>query len=161
MKITSLALALMLHSVFSMLNPVSAAAAETLVVAPEITDEALVNPGMGWVYYHYSNRLWAYGSRTAPGDTLDWFPGVSTIYLRVLWSDLEPEEGVYRWDIFDSMAQPWIDKGKTDRDPHHLLQPDGERFAGLGTRGRCEGYLVPVQEARRSRGFPAPVGTRV
>jgi hypothetical protein len=90
MKIASLALALILHSVFSMLNPVSAAAAETVVVTPEITDEALVNPGMGWVYYHYSNRLWAYGARTAPGDTLDWFPGVATIYLRVLWSDLEP-----------------------------------------------------------------------
>lgn len=112
MKISSLALAVILHSVFGALIFVSAAAAETVVVTPKNTDEALVNPGMGWVYYHYSNRLWAYGARTAPGDTLDWFPGVSTIYLRVLWSDLEPEEGVYRWDIFDSVAQPWIDKGK-------------------------------------------------
>ncbi len=81
-------------------------------VVPEITDEALVNPGMGFVCFYYSNRLWAYGSQNDPGDTMDWFPGVSTIYFRLPWSYLEPEEGKYRWDIIDSYAQPWIAKGK-------------------------------------------------
>lgn len=82
-----------------------------MTVTPKATDEALVNPGMGWVYYHFSNRLWAYGGLTEPGDTLDWFPGVSTVYLRVPWCVLEPEEGVFRWDLLDSYAQPFIDKG--------------------------------------------------
>lgn len=81
-------------------------------VCPEITGEALINPGMGWVCFHYSNRLWAYGSKTEPGDTLQWFPGASTIYFRLPWACLEPEEGKFRWDIIDSYAQPWIAAGK-------------------------------------------------
>ena len=86
------------------------ATAET--VRPKVTDEALVNPEMGWCFYKYSNRLWAYGINTPENDTLDWFPGCSTAYLRVLWNDIEPEEGDYRWDLFDSLAQNWIAKGK-------------------------------------------------
>ena len=87
-------------------------AAEAVTLAPKATDGALINPDMGFVYYHYSNRLWAYGINTKSGDTLDWFPGCSTVYFRVLWNDLEPEEGQFRWDIFDSVAQNWIRKGK-------------------------------------------------
>ena len=83
-----------------------------MVVRPEATREALVNPGMGFCHYAYAGRLWAYGCRNPASDTLDWFPGCSTVYLRVLWSDLEPEEGRFRWDIFDRYAQPWIATGK-------------------------------------------------
>ena len=83
-----------------------------ITVSPKLTDEALVNPGMGMVYYHYSNRLWAYGLETKPGDALDWFPGTSVAYLRVLWNDVEPKEGEFRWDIFDSLVQNWTAKGK-------------------------------------------------
>jgi len=83
-----------------------------VVVHPENTDEALLNPGMGWVCFHYSNRLWAYGSQVEPGDTLDWFPGASVIYFRLPWCYLEPEEGKYRWDLIDSYAQPWVAQGK-------------------------------------------------
>ena len=86
--------------------------AGVVTVAPTATDEALINPDMGFVYYHYSNRLWAYGMNTKSGDTLDWFPGCSTIYYRLLWNDLEPEEGQFRWDLIDSTAQNWIAKGK-------------------------------------------------
>ena len=86
--------------------------AETVAVRPKATDEALINPDMGFVYYKYSNRLWAYGINTPENDTLDWFPGCSTVYMRVLWNDIEPEEGEYRWDLFDTAAQNWIAKGK-------------------------------------------------
>lgn len=82
------------------------------VVHPKITGEALLNPGMGWVSFHYSNRLWAYGSRNAPGDTLEWFPGASVVYFRLPWCYLEPEEGRFRWDLIDSYAQPWVAQGK-------------------------------------------------
>ena len=87
-------------------------AAEAVTVHPANTDEALINPGMGFYFYQYSNRLWAYGSQQEPGDTLDWFPGCSTIYFRLPWCELEPEEGDYRWDLIDTYAQPWIAKGK-------------------------------------------------
>ena len=86
--------------------------AGTVTVRPQATDEALVNPGMGWVFYKYSNRIWAYGANTPTEDTLDWFPGCSTAYFRLTWNDLEPEEGDFRWEIFDTYAQPWIAKGK-------------------------------------------------
>ena len=81
-------------------------------IKPVTTKESLINPGMGWVHFHYSNRLWAYGGLQPPGDTLDWFPGCSTIYFRIPWCYLEPEEGKFRWDLIDSYAQPWIDRGK-------------------------------------------------
>lgn len=83
-----------------------------VTVRPAATDEVLDNPGMGLYAYQYSNRLWAYGSRLKPGDTMDWFPGVNVIYFRVPWCELEPAEGDYRWDIIDSVAQNWIAKGK-------------------------------------------------
>lgn len=80
-------------------------------VCPNDTGEALVNPGMGLVHYHYSNRLWAYGMYAKPGET-DPLPGTSVVYFRVLWNDVEPQEGVFRWDIFDAVAQNWIRDGK-------------------------------------------------
>ena len=82
------------------------------IVRPEATREALINPGMGWVFYHFDNSNWNYGADTPPGDTLDWFPGCSTVYFRIPWRDLEPEEGVFRWDVIDTIAQPWIASGK-------------------------------------------------
>ena len=68
------------------------------VVEPKATDEVLCNPGMGFVHFYYSSRIWAYGAQTEPGDTLDWMPGTTVIYMRLPWSYIEPEEGVYRWD---------------------------------------------------------------
>ena len=102
----------------SVTTAVAAAAFAVLPVAsgattvrPQDTGEALINPGMGLAHYHYSNRLWAYGMYSKPGDT-DPLPGTSVVYFRVLWNDVEPQEGVFRWDIFDSVAQNWIRAGK-------------------------------------------------
>lgn len=81
-------------------------------VVPRTTAEALVNPGMGWVFYYFDDGNYYYGAETKPGDVLDWFPGLSTIYFRIPWSDIEPEEGRFRWDVIDSVAQPWIAAGK-------------------------------------------------
>ena len=82
------------------------------VVRPEDTGEALVNPGMGWGFHFYSNIPTNYGSKLAPSDTLDDFPGLSHIYLRIPWSYLEPQEGKFDWSALDVPAQRWIDKGK-------------------------------------------------
>ncbi len=88
------------------------AGAQAATVRPANTDEILVNPDMGLVMYHYSNRQWAYGQLQERGDVLDWFPGTGCAYFRLPWCLLEPEEGVYRWDLFDSYAAPWIAAGK-------------------------------------------------
>ena len=82
------------------------------VVEPKATDEILANPGMGICHFYYSSRIWAYGAQQEPGDTLDWMPGHTVIYMRLPWCYLEPEEGVFRWDIIDSKIQPWIKAGK-------------------------------------------------
>jgi hypothetical protein len=76
------------------------------------TGSALVNPGMGWTMHYYSNIPSNYGSRLEPSDTLDDFPGLSTVYLRLPWAYLEPKEGEFNWAILDTPAQRWIAKGK-------------------------------------------------
>ncbi len=73
--------------------------------------QALVNPLMGWTFHFYSNIITNYGSRLEPSDTLDDFPGLSVIYLRLPWAFIEEEEGVFNWSIVDTPAQRWIDKG--------------------------------------------------
>ncbi len=80
----------------------------------EMTDnsKALVNPMMGWTMHFYSNLLTNYGSKLEPEDTVDDFPGLSTVYLRVPWSFIEPEEGKYNWELLDTPAQRWIQEGK-------------------------------------------------
>ncbi|MDR1223748.1 MAG: DUF4832 domain-containing protein [Tannerella sp.] len=80
--------------------------------APQDHGKALVNPDMGWTMHFYANDLPNYGSKLAPSDTLDWFPGLSTVYLRLPWAYIEPEEGRFNWEILDTPAQRWIEKGK-------------------------------------------------
>ena len=62
--------------------------------------------------HFYSNEPTNYGSKLAPSDTVDDFPGLSTVYLRLPWAYLEPEEGRFEWSVFDTPAQRWIAKGK-------------------------------------------------
>jgi hypothetical protein len=81
-------------------------------VRPKDNGEALVNPDMGWTLHFYSNVIDTYGSKLAPSDTLDDWPGLSTIYLRVPWSFLEPQEGKFNWSLFDTPTQRWVAKGK-------------------------------------------------
>ena len=86
--------------------------APTITVRPEDNGQALVNPDMGWTMHFYSNIPENYGSKLEPSDTLEDFPGLSTVYLRVPWAFLEPEEGKFNWALFDTPAQRWIAKGK-------------------------------------------------
>ena len=86
--------------------------AGTITVRPEDTGEALANRGMGWVLHHYDNIAFHYGGKLEPSDTVDDFPGVTTVYLRIAWSHIEPEEGRFNWSVLDTPAQRWLDKGK-------------------------------------------------
>jgi hypothetical protein len=87
-------------------------ASQPVTVRPQDNGQALVNPGMGWTLHFYSNVIENYGSQLEPSDTVDDWPGLSTIYLRVPWSFLEPQEGQFNWCLFDTPAQRWIAKGK-------------------------------------------------
>jgi Domain of unknown function (DUF4832) len=82
------------------------------VIRPKDTGAALVNPGMGWVFHHYDNDIVRYGSNLEPWDTVDEFPAVGVIYLRLAWAFIEREEGKFDWSVVDIPAQRWISKGK-------------------------------------------------
>jgi hypothetical protein len=92
--------------------PAFGAADALLTVQPKDTGAALINPDMGWTMHFYSNIPENYGSKLEPVDTVDDFPGLSTVYLRVPWAFLEPEEGRFNWALLDTPAQRWIAKGK-------------------------------------------------
>ena len=90
----------------------SAAQTDLVVVRPIDHGQALVNPQMGWTMHFYSNIITNYGSKLEPSDTLDDFPGLSTVYFRLPWSFVEPEEGRFDWSVLDTPVQRWIAKGK-------------------------------------------------
>ena len=79
---------------------------------PTDNGKALINPDMGWCAYFYSCRTGNYGYFLEPSDTLEWFPGVSVVYMRLPWVFIEPEEGKFNFGVLDTPAQRFIDKGK-------------------------------------------------
>lgn len=83
-------------------------AGQTQRITPADDGRALLNPGMGWQLYYYSNVLANYGSRLAPEDIVEEFPGMSTVFLRLPWSFLEPEKDHFNWEIIDTPAQRWL-----------------------------------------------------
>ncbi|MCX5674052.1 MAG: DUF4832 domain-containing protein [Planctomycetota bacterium] len=93
-------------------TPAAPAEGERVTVRPADTGAALENPGMGWVLHFYDNVPAHYGSRLAPSDTVDDFPGLTVVYLRIPWSYIEPEEGRFNWAVVDTPAQRWVAKGK-------------------------------------------------
>jgi hypothetical protein len=103
---------LLLCTVRSVLAAEGVAQPELRVLTPPDTGAALENPGMGWVLHFYDNEVRNYGSKLAPSDTVDDFPGLTVVYLRIAWSFLEPKEGQFNWAVVDAPAQRWIAKGK-------------------------------------------------
>src|SRR5512135_3891387 len=107
-----LAVLLASHTPAADSTAMTAASTNRITVRPADTGQALVNPDMGWTMHFYSNVPENYGSKLDPADTLDDWPGLSTVYLRVPWAFLEPEEGKFNWALFDTPAQRWVAKGK-------------------------------------------------
>ena len=81
-------------------------------VRPTDHGGALINPSMGWTMHFYSNVPSNYGSQLEAEDVLDDFPGLSTVYLRLPWAFIEPEEGKFNWEWLDTPARRWISVGK-------------------------------------------------
>ncbi len=69
------------------------------------------NPHKGWYFHYFDNDTVRYHDRLAPGDFLEDFPGLDHIYLRLAWSYLEPQEGVYNWEVIDRVIEAWRAKG--------------------------------------------------
>ena len=71
------------------------------------------NPHKGWCIHYYDNGIGNYGNRMAANDSLPDFPGLNDIYLRLAWSFLEPQEGIYNWAQIDSIINRWVGWGHT------------------------------------------------
>ena len=82
------------------------ASGQTIAVCPSDNGKALVNPDMGWTMHFYSNVPSNYGSQLEPEDVLEDFPGLSTVYLRLPWAFIEPEENHFNWEWLDTPAHP-------------------------------------------------------
>ncbi len=154
MKMTRLTLALILYSVFSVSTPFRPPWRPSVVFNAGGTDEALVNPGMGWVYYLLEPSLglrlthgWpatrSTGSRASPRSTCTRSLERSRTRRGRLPLGHLRFRGAYRGSTKAKIAIRVICCNQTEN-----ASPDW-------VRGRCEGHLVPVQEARRSRRFPA------
>ena len=76
---------------------------KTVTERPEITDDILLNPGMG---------LFIMPGLKGDYDKEWWTPIVSVAYFRVDWSSLEPEEGKYKFDeTFGAAFDYWLSRG--------------------------------------------------
>jgi len=69
------------------------------------------NPHKGWEFHYFDNGIKRYYDHLKPGDFLEDFPGLRTIYLRLGWSFLEPEEGKFNWELIDTVINKWTAKG--------------------------------------------------
>ena len=73
------------------------------------SEKVLKNPHKGWYHHYYDNGLSEYGTK-ADSD-LDNFPGMNHLFLRLPWSNLEPEEGKFNWAVIDNVINKWTAKG--------------------------------------------------
>ena len=95
---------------------------ENLTIKLKASTGPLVNPGKGWVIYgpdvsSYPQAEWLELCRTKPFRDIPgevWNIG-SVVYMRYHWSDLEPKEGIFNWEILDN--------------PIRLAQEQGKQFA--------------------------------
>ncbi len=101
------------------------------VVKPTDTGAPLINPGMGWMFHHYDNNITRYTVDLEPSDGVDEFPGVSSVYIRLAWSYLEPEEGqVQLGDCGHADAEVDLER-QDDRFPDHTSE--GSASQGFAT----------------------------
>src|SRR4030042_6104472 len=86
-------------------NPAWERQAGNYIVEPEVTDEVLVNPGMGFETFHSFNgdgqNMWAEN-----------YPECSIAYFRFYWDKLEPQEGRYNFELIDSLLEKAQERGQ-------------------------------------------------
>lgn len=112
-----------------------------LVDLSALADASVVrsNPHKGWYLHYYDNALTKYGASLSAHDRLLDFPGLATVYLRVPWCELEPEEGRFAWHVLDQVIDTWLPTGRTiafcvsckETNPHYVFAtPRWVRDAG-------------------------------
>jgi len=96
-----------------------------MIVKPKEIKDVLTNPGIGFMTFQRFNgdtlnggRGWTegfpIGYQNFNGDlTNKNHPATTIAYWRVYWRYLEPEKGVYRWDMLDKALEVARSRGQT------------------------------------------------
>ncbi len=69
----------------------------------------LENPDKGWYHHMLDNGIGKYLIQEE--SELHEFPGMDHLYLRLAWAYLEPEEGVYNWEVIDTVIDKYVPMG--------------------------------------------------
>ncbi len=107
-----------------LLAAASASGGEPVVFHPTPTDEVLYNPHMGFQTFQRFNgdalyrRNWSEVGPESFGPAPDSlenkdYPFTTVAYCRWYWNTIEPEDGVYRWDIIDGALKTARERGQT------------------------------------------------
>jgi len=83
-------------------------------LTPFIDDKkVLKNPHKGWYWHYYDNgmkRKW-YRDRLTGNEDYKEFPGLNHLYLRIDWSDIQPQPDEFDWSEVDRVMDEWSKKG--------------------------------------------------
>jgi hypothetical protein len=116
------------------------------------SDKVCKNPDKGWYEHYYDN--------TQSDATLDSFPGMDHLYIRLSWAHFEPKEGQFDWHWIDDLVNHWVPKGYKISFSLISKNADGEIYAtpkwvaDAGARGDilenmwCPYYDDPVFMAK-------------
>jgi hypothetical protein len=100
-------------------------AAETVIVRPEVIDDVLVNPGIGFMtFQRFNGDDLNEGSGWTEGYPIEYqefdgdltnqdHPQTSLAYFRVNWRFLETEPGIYDWEMIDKALKTAAERGQT------------------------------------------------
>ncbi len=143
-----------------------------VVVKPQPFHGVLTNPGIGFTtFQRFNGDALNAGTKWTEGFPIDYqpfhgklqaenFPDTTVAYFRIYWRFIEPEKGMYHWEVIDKAIQ-------TARERHQTLML---RIAPYGTDAKSdvpawyreitgEVYGKPVAEKYYAPWFtPVPVG---
>jgi hypothetical protein len=95
------------------------------IVRPEVINDVLVNPGIGFMtFQRFNGDKLNEGTGWTEGHPIEYqpfngnlktpnHPMTSLAYFRVYWKYLEPEEGKYQWDLIDKAMKTASERGQT------------------------------------------------
>ena len=65
---------------------------------------------MGCILYYYDDDLREFGSSLERSDSLDDFPGISVVYMRLAWSLVEPKSALQIAPQMQKRSEPFRGK---------------------------------------------------
>ncbi len=98
---------------------------EIVTVRPQEIDDVLVNPGVGFTtFQRFNGDKLNEGLKWTEGFPIDYqpfsgslanqdHPATSIAYFRVYWKFVEPEAGVYRWELLDKALGVARERGQS------------------------------------------------